>query len=96
MSELTLARRLGLERGTCIYCKTEGDREIPHLNAPDNEEPNNPPMEDDEENNNPSLDDNDGEQDSDTTDEQVGFFGKIANFFKNLFQKIASLFKRKK
>ncbi|MBQ8299272.1 MAG: hypothetical protein IJX99_05340, partial [Clostridia bacterium] len=34
----------GIERGSCIYCHAETEREIPKLDSSDENEPNNPPQ----------------------------------------------------
>lgn len=85
----------GLEKRTCLYCRDVEEREIPRLDAPNDDNPNNPSDSDipnDENTDIPSQGDNDGNGEQ---DEQKGFFEKIAQFFKELFQKIASLFKKK-
>ena len=121
--------KAGLEKGTCIYCKAEGEREIPKLDLPNDESPDdsldsdipNEPSDSDTSNDNttdePSNSDtssdnttdeptepdtpsddtpSQGEEDkneNDSSKESLGFFGKIARFFRNLFKKIASIFK---
>ncbi|MBQ4510566.1 MAG: endonuclease [Clostridia bacterium] len=86
----------GVESRSCLYCRDVDEREIPKLGAPNDDKPSEPLDSDtskDENTNIPSQGDNDenGEQ-----EEPIGFFEKIAQFFKNLFEKIASLFKKKK
>lgn len=86
----------GLEKRTCLYCRDVEERVIPKLDTPNDEKPSEPSDSDtsnDKDTDVPSQGENDGDGEQ---DEPIGFFEKIAQFFKNLFQKIASLFKKKK
>ena len=77
---------VGLEKANCIHCNAETEREIPMLTPPIDQEP------DDTEPDIPNEEKPEPPQNSE--DEQpVGFFGKIARFFKRIFEKIASIFK---
>ena len=114
----------GLEVGTCIYCKGTGEREIPQLTPPADDEPINPPAssnpsvtpEDDKcehtfgewqdsengkqirtctkcgDTETKSVDNNEGGEGSSLEEESAGFFAAIAEFFKMIFEWIASLF----
>ena len=85
----------GLEKRTCLYCRDVEERVIPKLDTPNDEKPSEPSDSDtsnDKDTDVPSQGENDGDGEQ---DEPIGFFEKIAQFFKNLFQKIASLFKNK-
>ena len=68
--------------------------DMPNDDNPDDvlpDDPNSPS--DSDTSNNEKPDDNSGEKDASSSEEPVGFFGKIARFFKNLFKKIGSIFK---
>ena len=74
----------GVERGACIYCKATTEREIPQLTPPVEDEPTAPPSSE-----NP---DTPTDTDTDTEEESQGFFAAIAEFFRKIFEWIASLF----
>ncbi len=96
----------GIEKSTCLRCSEETEREIPRIESsdepidppcdmPDDENPNDPNLPSDSDtSNNENPDNSNGEQDTPPTTEPDGFFAKIAQFFKNLFEKIAALFKK--